>query len=62
MMSKEMIEYIVNYKTYSEITVCQAEGFIQQLAGKYSKLLLLNIESILVQNIMEERNKDQKKR
>ncbi len=62
LMSKEMIEYIVNYKTNYPITVCQADGFIQQLAGRYSKLLLPNIEGILVQNLIEERNIDQKKR
>ncbi len=36
-ITAEMIKYIVDYKTEKLITVAKANGYIQQLAGKYSK-------------------------
>lgn len=62
LITREMIEYIVNYKTEYPVTVCRADGFIQQLAGRYSKLILPKIESILVKNLTEERSEIKKKR
>ncbi|MCK5455926.1 MAG: hypothetical protein KAI45_02290, partial [Melioribacteraceae bacterium] len=58
----EIIEYIINYNTPHPITVCRADGYIQQLAGKYSKSLIPKIDALL--NIEEEETRDsnQKKR
>lgn len=47
LMSKEVIEYILNFKTEKSITLCKADDYIQQLAGVYSKSLFPIIESIL---------------
>jgi len=62
LMTSEIIEYLVNYKTTHPITVCRADGFVQQLAGRYSKSLLLEIENILQIEEDEIRNPNQKRR
>jgi molybdopterin-guanine dinucleotide biosynthesis protein A len=46
-MTKQMINYLIEYKTDKLITVAKADGFIQQLAGKYSKECLSPSEKIL---------------
>ncbi len=38
LMTHEIIQYIIEYKTEYPITVCKVDGYIQQLAGKYSKI------------------------
>jgi molybdopterin-guanine dinucleotide biosynthesis protein A len=48
LMDKKMIEFIINYKTNKQITVCWADGFIQQLVGLYSKSVLPIINNLLV--------------
>jgi len=62
-MIKEMINYLIKYKTDKLITVAKADGFIQQLAGKYSKECLSPSEKILKEGENNE-NRDavQKKR
>jgi len=47
LMNKEMIEYIVNYKTNKSITICKANGFLQPFAGLYDKSLVNEIENRL---------------
>lgn len=63
LMTKEMINYLMEYKTNKLITVAKADGFIQQLAGKYSEKCLSPSEKILKEAINNE-NRDavQKKR
>ncbi len=62
-MTKEMINYLIEYKTDKLITVAKADGFIQQLAGKYSKECLSPAEKILKEVVNNEnRNVVQKKR
>ena len=62
-MTKEMINYLMEYKTDKLITVAKADGFIQQLAGKYSKECLFPSENILKEVVNNEnRNAVQKKR
>jgi len=51
LMTKEMIEFIVNYLTDKLITVAKADGFVQQLCGVYSKKCLPKIEKILIDNL-----------
>ncbi len=63
LITKEMIEYLVEFKTNKLITVAQADGYIQQLAGKYSKDCLKTAEEILEEQLnIENRNTEQKKR
>lgn len=62
LMKKEMIEYIIDYKTEMSITVCRADGFVQQLAGRYSKTVLLETEKSLKIQEEELRNPHQHKR
>jgi molybdenum cofactor guanylyltransferase len=62
-MTEEMIRYLVEYPTDKFITIAKADGFIQQLAGIYHKVLLPEIENILSLFQQEdERNKNQNKR
>jgi len=63
LMTKEMINYLIEYKTDKIITVARADGFIQQLAGKYSRECLSPAEKIL-QEVVNNENRDvvQKKR
>ena len=62
-MTMEMINYLIEYKTNKIITVAKADGFIQQLAGKYSKECLSPSEKIL-KEVVNNENRDavQKKR
>ncbi len=46
-MTKGMKNCLIEYKTDKLITVAKADGFIQQLAGKYSKACLFPSEKIL---------------
>ncbi len=63
LMTKEMIEYIISFKTDKPVTICKADGFIQQLAGVYSKSILDAAEKLLKESIEEEtRDKLQTKR
>jgi molybdopterin-guanine dinucleotide biosynthesis protein A len=62
-MSPEMIEYLIDFPTEKHITISKADGFIQQLCGRYSKKCLKPAEHILnVQKAEEKRSPDQKKR
>ena len=62
-MTKEMIKYLVDYRTSKLITIAKADGFIQQLAGKYSKACLNDAEKILKEQLeMERRDEIQQKR
>ena len=62
LITKEIIEYIIKYDTPHPITVCRADGYIQQLAGKYSKSLTPKIEALLKIEKDETRDSNQKKR
>ena len=58
-----MINYLIEYKTNKLITVAKADGFIQQLAGRYSQECLSPAEKILKEVVNNEnRNVIQKKR
>ncbi|MEP0862531.1 MAG: molybdenum cofactor guanylyltransferase [Ignavibacterium sp.] len=47
LMSKEMIEYIVDYKSDKPIIFCEAAGYHQPLVGVYSKIILKEIENFI---------------
>lgn len=44
LMTKEMIEYIVNYKTEKPIAICEASGYYQSLVGIYQKIFANKIK------------------
>ncbi|MCW8849240.1 MAG: hypothetical protein OQJ81_04610, partial [Melioribacteraceae bacterium] len=62
LMEKEMIKFIIDYKTDKPITVCKADGFVQQLAGLYSKSILPKINTSLKNYEAELRERNQAKR
>lgn len=62
LMTKDMIEYIVEFDTNHPVTIARADGFIQQLAGRYSKSVIPKAEKILQQKIEETGKDEQKKR
>ncbi|GAB4137497.1 MAG: molybdenum cofactor guanylyltransferase [Ignavibacteriales bacterium] len=47
LMSKEMIEYIVEYKSDKPIIFCEAAGYHQPLVGVYSKVILSEVENFI---------------
>ena len=59
LMSREMIEYFVEYKTEEPILISRAAGYLQPLVGIYKKRLLPLIENILSEN---ENKSDEKKK
>ncbi len=62
LMKARMISYIADFQTDKPITVCRADGFVQQLAGIYSKSILNVIENSLKGKNDELRASDQSKR
>ena len=62
-INPEMIKYIIDFKTEKVITIAKADGYIQQLAGKYSMGCLNTAEEILEEYVnLENRNNDQVRR
>jgi molybdenum cofactor guanylyltransferase len=63
LVNKNVIEFIINYKTDKPVIITKADGFIQQLCGVYSKNILPNIETIIkAENKIEFENSRQEKR
>ncbi len=63
LITNEMIEYLIDFQTNKLITIARADGYIQQLAGKYSKDCLVAAEDILKEQVnIENRNTKQRKR
>lgn len=62
LITKEIIEFIINYKTEKIITVAEADGFVQQLCGVYPKKVLPEIIKILDEDFQEESGNGNKKR
>ena len=62
LMTEQMIKYIVDFPTPLPITVCRADGFVQQLAGRYSKDVISIAENALSENEDEIRHNRQSKR
>ena len=59
----EMIKYLIDFNTEKLITVAKADGYIQQLAGKYSKDCVYEAEKILNEQLsVEKKGGNQKKK
>ena len=50
LMTKEMIQYIVNFQTRKPIVFCRAAGYHQPLVGVYKKQIIIEIEKFLSDN------------
>jgi molybdopterin-guanine dinucleotide biosynthesis protein A len=50
LMTREMIQYLVEYNTKHPVLFCEAAGYHQPLAGIYEKKILPVIEKILEDN------------
>lgn len=46
-VGKDVIEFILNYKTEKLITIPKADGFVQLLCGVYSKKIIPQIENMI---------------
>jgi molybdopterin-guanine dinucleotide biosynthesis protein A len=63
LMTRDMVEYIINSKPDAPIKVAKADGFVQQLCGLYSRSVLSSIEEVIAKRREEESRSDiQKKR
>lgn len=63
LMTAQMIEYLVNFRTEKPITIAKADGYIQQLVGMYNRDILVAVNGTLKsQSEHEKRNDDQSKR
>ncbi|MEE9448997.1 MAG: molybdenum cofactor guanylyltransferase [Ignavibacteriaceae bacterium] len=63
LITNEMIEYLIDFQTNKLITIARADGYIQQLAGKYLRDCLVTAEEILKEQVnIENRNTEQRKR
>lgn len=60
MMKSEIIKSIVEFNTDKLITVCRSEGFIQHLAGSYSKSISLTAAKLLQQEEVNTKQKNVK--
>ncbi|MHB1686222.1 MAG: molybdenum cofactor guanylyltransferase [Ignavibacteriaceae bacterium] len=59
LMSRQMIQHIVDYPTNKPVTICQAAGYIQPLAGVYNKSILTAAEKYLRDNEIENSGKSE---
>ncbi len=56
LMTKEMIQYLVDYKSEKQIVFCEAAGYHQPLVGIYSKEILSEIEKFISDNEMGDKS------
>lgn len=61
-VNEGVIEFILNYKTDSMITVAKADGFIQQLCGLYSNKLLPEIDTLIEEDFNGAAERDLQKK
>ena len=62
LLASELIQAIMDFRTEQPVTVCRAEGFVQQLAGRYSKTVLQLAKASLTNEENETRAENQKHR
>lgn len=63
LMTRDVIQFLIDYPTTKPIVIAKADNFIQQLCGVYNKSILPLSEEIHKQHITtDERNTEQKKR
>ncbi|MBL1213878.1 MAG: molybdenum cofactor guanylyltransferase [Ignavibacteriae bacterium] len=47
LMTREMIEYIIEYKSDKPVKYCEAAGYHQPMAGYYTKAILNELETVI---------------
>jgi molybdopterin-guanine dinucleotide biosynthesis protein A len=55
-ISSEMINYLIDDKSDAEIVIPRAEGRIQPLCGIYSKLVLADVQNLLIESSNPQNN------
>ena len=60
LMESNIIKSIVEFKTDKPITICRVEGFIQHLAGRYSKSVSQFAEKLLQQEVENVKHNNEK--
>ncbi|WP_337872504.1 molybdenum cofactor guanylyltransferase [Ignavibacterium sp.] len=56
LMRREMIQYLVEYKSEKQIIFCEAAGYHQPLVGVYSIEIYSEVEKFLTQNEMSDKS------
>ncbi|WP_337866217.1 molybdenum cofactor guanylyltransferase [Ignavibacterium sp.] len=56
LMRREMIQYLVEYKSEKQIIFCEAAGYHQPLVGVYSIEIYSEVEKFLTQNEMNDKS------
>ncbi|MEJ5351367.1 MAG: molybdenum cofactor guanylyltransferase [Melioribacteraceae bacterium] len=56
LMTKEMIQYIVDYKSDKPVIFCEAAGYHQPLVGIYSKKIISEIEYFISNNDLSDKS------
>ena len=52
-VSRQIIDYLINYESEKEIILPKAGGRIQQLCGNYSRKILPSIEKLISESMQE---------
>jgi len=60
LMESSIIKSIVEFKTDKPVTICRVEGFIQHLAGRYSKSVSQFAEKLLRQEVENVKHNNEK--
>lgn len=55
-MTEQMINYIINYKTQKPVVFCKAAGYMQPLAGLYSRSIVKKMEQFLSTENVEDKS------
>lgn len=56
LMSREMIEYIINHKSDKPVVFCEAAGYHQPLVGVYSKSILSAVEKFISNEKLDDKS------
>lgn len=56
LMSREMIEYIINHKSDKPVVFCEAAGYHQPLVGVYSKSILSAVEKFISNEELDDKS------
>lgn len=56
LMSREMIEYIINHKSDKPVFFCEAAGYHQPLVGVYSKSILSAVEKFISNEKLDDKS------
>lgn len=56
LMTKEMIQYLVEYKSEKQVVFCEAAGYHQPLVGVYSKEILSEVEKFLTESELSDKS------